>query len=162
MKLRTQKGSTTVEFAIVGSVLLLMIFAVLDIARAYYVYAMLDEVTRRAARLAAVCPVNDPAIRPLALFNAAGDTSQSSLIAGLTPAQLVVDYLDTNNATVADPTTPQGFLEIRYVRARVVGFNLQMVMPFLGPLSTITMPQFEYIMPRESLGIPRQGAITPC
>ena len=162
MKRLTQKGTTTVEFAIVASIVMLIIFGVLGIARAFYVYAMLDEVTRRATRLAAVCPINDPSIQSLALFNASGSTAESSLVRGLTPGNVVVDYLDENGAVVGAPTTPEGFIEIRYVRARIVGFSLQMFIPFLGPLSTVTMPQFESVLPRESLGIPREGAVTPC
>lgn len=157
---RWQKGITTVEFAIVAAVLFMMIFGVLEIARGYYVYSILDEVARRGSRLAAVCPVNDPAVPQLAVFNPSGDGSDSPLVKGLSPANVVVDYLDASAAVVSNPATT-GFAQIRYVRARIIGFQHTMIVPF-GTITTIQMPEFESILPRESLGIPREGAITPC
>lgn len=161
MSRRHQSGLTTVEFAVVAVVLFLMIFGVLEIGRALYVYSMLDEVARRGSRLAAVCPVNDPAIPQLAVFNSSGDGSDSQLVKGLSPANVVVDYLDANAAAITDPATA-GFAQIRYVRARIVGFQHSMIVPFRGSGTTFQMPEFESILPRESLGIPREGAITPC
>lgn len=157
-----EEGATTVEFAIVASVLFMMIFGVFEVGRAYFVYSSLDEVTRRGARLAAVCPVNDPAISQLAVFNASGDGTESALIAGLTPAHVVIDYLDAGNAVVPNPGDPAGFLQIRYVRARINAFQHQTSVPFIAGLANVTMPEFETILPRESLGVPRDGAITPC
>lgn len=160
MSRRHQTGLTTVEFAIVAAVLLLMIFGVLEMGRAFFVYSMLDDVARRGSRLAAVCPVNDPAVSQLAVFNPSGDGSDSPLVKGLSPANVVVDYLDANAAVVTNPATT-GFAQIRYVRARIVGFQHSMIVP-LGAITAFQMPKFESILPRESLGIPREGSITPC
>ena len=52
MKYFTQRGLSTVEFALVANVVLILMFAVFEVGRAYFVYAMLDEVTRRGARVA--------------------------------------------------------------------------------------------------------------
>ncbi|MEJ2605027.1 MAG: hypothetical protein P8172_17455, partial [Gammaproteobacteria bacterium] len=41
-----------------------------EIARAYYVYTMMNDGTRRGARVAAVCPINDPAIARAAVYRA--------------------------------------------------------------------------------------------
>jgi len=155
-------GMTTVEFAIVAVVLFTMIFAVFEVGRGFYVYAMLDEVTRRGARVAAVCPINDSAIPQLAVFNASGDASSSNLVNELTPANVQIDYLDANGNVVGTPTTPEGFIQIRYVRARIVGYNHTVAVPFLTSFTNIQMPAFDAILPRESLGIPRDGAVTTC
>ena len=64
-----QTGLSTVEFALVAAVLFTMMFGVIEIARAFFVSSALDEATRRGARMAAVCPVNDPAIFQAAAFN---------------------------------------------------------------------------------------------
>jgi Flp pilus assembly protein TadG len=162
MTIRRQRGATTVEFAIVGLVLMVMIFGVFEVGRAYYTAAMLEEVTRRGARLAAVCPINDPAIAQLAILNASGDTGNSQLINGLAPGNVVIDYIDEDNAVVADPGSTAGFLTIRYVRARISGFTYQLSVPFVAGIATLPMPEFTYLLPRESLGVPREGAITPC
>lgn len=159
---KRETGITTVEFAIVASALFLMIFGVVEIGRAFYVYAMLDEVTRRAARLAVVCPVNDPAVPQMAVFNSSGDPSDSSLVYGLTPAHIVIDYIDAANNVIASPANPASFIQIRYVRARIVGFDHTVAVPFVMGLGSIRMPEFESVLPRESLGIPRDGVVTPC
>jgi hypothetical protein len=162
MVINRQRGATTVEFAIVGLVLMVMIFGVFEVGRAYYTAAMLEEVTRRGARLAAVCPINDPAIAQLAILNASGDTGNSQLINGLSPGNVVIDYIDGDNAVIADPGSTTGFLTIRFVRARISGFTYQLSVPFVTGIATLPMPEFTYLLPRESLGVPREGAITPC
>jgi hypothetical protein len=123
---------------------------------------MLEEVTRRGARLAAVCPINDPAIAQLAIMNASGDAGQSQFINGLSPANVAIDYIDESNAVVTDPASTAGFLSIRFVRARISGFTYELSVPFVTGIATLPMPEFTYLLPRESLGVPREGAITPC
>jgi hypothetical protein len=150
-----QNGLSTVEFALVAN-------AVFEVGRAYFVYATLDEVTRRGARVAVVCPVNDPAIGQMAVFNASGDAGPSSLVNGLTPAHINIEYLDQNNNVVANPADASGFIQIRYVRVRVVGYQHQMVVPFVSGITNFFMPEFAAVLPRESLGIPREGSVTPC
>jgi hypothetical protein len=160
--MRRSRGTTTVEFAIVAAVLFTMIFGVFEVGRGYYTYAMLDEVSRRGARLAAVCPVNDPAIPQLAIFNPSGVGSDSPIVFGLAPGNVVVDYLDANSVVVGNPADPANFPAIRYVRVRITGFVYQVNVPFIAGAGSVAMPEFETILPRESLGVPREGAITPC
>ena len=162
MSWHRQRGITTVEFAIVAVLLFTMIFGVIEVARGYYVYTMLGDVARRGARLATVCPINDPAVPQMAVYNASGNTGGSSLVKGLVPANVVIDYLDANGTVVTTPGDPASFPQIRYVRARVVGFEHTFVVPFAAGISSLTMPEFESILPRESLGVPREGVITSC
>jgi len=85
------RGITTVEFAIVASVLMVLLFACIEFGRATYTFAALNEGTRRAARLAAVCPVNDPKIT--AAVNFMG-------VAGFANTNVNVDYLDASGASL--------------------------------------------------------------
>ena len=62
-----QQGLATVEFAIIGMIAMVVLFAVFEVARVFFVYNMLEEATRRGARLAAVCAINDPAVREIAI-----------------------------------------------------------------------------------------------
>jgi Flp pilus assembly protein TadG len=162
MNMQRSRGTTTVEFSIVAAVVFTLIFAVLEVGRGYFIYSMLEEVGRRGSRLAAVCPVNDPAVPRLAVFNASADASPSQMVRGLTPGQVVIDYLDTNGVTVADPSNPANFTSIHYVRARVIGYVFSVNVPLLAGIADVTMPDFESILPRESLGVTREGVITPC
>jgi Flp pilus assembly protein TadG len=150
-----QHGLSTVEFAIVAAVLFMLIFAVIEVGRAYFVASALDEAARRGARMAAVCPINDPAIAQAAAF-------ESALVYGLDPSDIAVEYLDVDGALIINPADPANFRLIRYVRVRVVGFQHQMFIPLVSPLTQFTMAEYATVLPRESLGIPRVGAITPC
>ena len=121
----------------------------------HYKLPVLDEASRRGARMAAVCPVNDPAISQAAAFN-------NAMIPDLDAGDIVVEYLDGAGANVGAPGTAAGFRLIRYVRVRVVGYQHQMFIPFVTALGPFFMPEFAAVLPRESLGIPRTGVITPC
>lgn len=150
---KTQQGMSTVEFALVAVVLFTMIFGVIEIARAFFVTSLLDEATRRGARVAVVCPINDPAIFQAAAFN-------NTLIPDLDAGDITVEYLDDANAVIANPADPVAFRSIEFVRVRVVGYQHQMFIPFVAAL--IVMPEYATVLPRESLGIPRTGAVVPC
>jgi len=150
-----QRGLATVEFAIVALVLFMMIFAVIEVGRAFFVASALDEASRRGARMAAVCPVNDPAISQAAAFN-------NAMIPDLDAGDVVVEYLNATGANVGAPATAAGFMQINYVRVRIVGYQHQMFIPLLTVLGPFFMPEFAAVLPRESLGIPRTGVITPC
>lgn len=150
-----QRGVTTVEFAIIGALLMTVLFAVIEFGRAMFVMNTLTEATRRAARVAVVCPVNDPAAAQAALLDRG---SGSSVINGLTTDNIIIEYLDAFGGVVADPVG--SFMSIRYARARVVDFTMPLIIPFIMP--SIQMPGFAATLPRESLGIPREGVVEAC
>ena len=63
-------GITTVEFSIVATVLFVTLFAVMEFSRLMYTFVALAEGTRRGARLATVCPLNDAGITSTVNFAA--------------------------------------------------------------------------------------------
>jgi hypothetical protein len=152
-----QTGLTTVEFAIVGMIAMIVIFAVFEIARVFFVYNMLEEATRRGARLAAVCPINDPAIAEIAVFNNSGGGANSAVVQGLSTANIEISYLNDAGTVIADPVGNYG--DITYVRARITGFQHQLLIPLF--FRAFTTPPFPATLPRESLGVSKDG-ITPC
>jgi hypothetical protein len=155
---KRQRGITSVELAIVGLLFFIVMFAVLEVGRLFFVLNSLDEATRRGARMAAVCQVNDAAITQVAVFNQSGDASASSLVAGLEPADIQIRYLDVNGSPVGLPATDD-FEDVRYVEASVVGFQHQLIIP--TRFTTFILPDFRTTLPRESLGVSRDG-FTPC
>lgn len=155
MNINRQNGLSTVEFALIAAVLFVLIFAVIEIGRAFFVASALDEASRRGARMAVVCPVNDPAIAQAAAFN-------NTVIPDLDAGDIVVEYLDAAGAVVGAPATVAGFRLVRYVRVRVVGYQHQTFIPLVTAMGPFVMPEFAAVLPRESLGIPRTGVITPC
>jgi len=158
MRLGKQSGITTVEFAIIGATMLLVLFGLIEIGRAMFVLNALGESTRRAARVAAVCPINDPAIKEVGLFNAPGGGATAQIVGGLTAANFAVEYLDSNGNVIGDPNA--SFTQIQFVRTRIVGFQHQMLIPFATTF--FNTPDFATTLRRESLGVPRSGVIQPC
>jgi TadE-like protein len=150
---RRQQGLTTVEFAIVALLALMTMLGSLEIARAFFVYNALAEATRRGARVAAVCQVNDPAIKQIASFNASG----TPLVGGLTPANIAVEYLNATGGVLADPMGSFGL--INYVRVRIVGFTHTLLIPLF--FTTFPTPSFATTLPAESLGV-WPGGFSPC
>lgn len=155
---RRQRGLTMVEFAIIGALALLMLFAVIEIGRAVFILNALGETTRRTARIAAVCPINDPAIWEVALFNGPGGGTGSRVVGELVPGNIRLEYLDRNGNPIADPVGSFG--QIYFVRARIVDFQHRMLIPFADYI--FATPDFSTTVRRESLGVPREGSIIPC
>ncbi|WP_394175074.1 TadE/TadG family type IV pilus assembly protein [Thalassotalea litorea] len=149
-----QQGVYTVEFAVVGAVFFLFLFAVLEIGRLFFTWNVLTEVSRRGARLATVCNLladtSDPAsietpipMSELAVF------ADYNLLPNLTTNNLRIRYLK-DNADDADSHT-----EIQFVRAEIVNYQHDLLIPFVS--LTLNSPTFATTLPRESLGVTRWG-----
>jgi Flp pilus assembly protein TadG len=149
MSKRSERGTTTVEFAISGAVIITVILAVIELSRAMFMLSVLSEGTRRGARVAAVCPINDPAI---------AQTTRFANIPGLTTQNVAVEYLNQAGTVIPNPTGNFGTIE--YVRVRIVNYQMQLWIPFVSAI--FPSPQFAVTLPRESLGVPRTGVVTPC
>lgn len=137
MRTRTsQRGLTTVEFAVVGVVFIMVLFAVIEFGRIVFTMNMLQEGARRAARVAAVCAINDPAI--------AGKAS----LPGLHELNVDVQYL------------PHDGVPNRFVRVTISGYVMRIAIPFINP--EFAAPEFSVTLPAESLGVPGVGTAPPC
>jgi Flp pilus assembly protein TadG len=130
------RGITTVEFAVVATVLFMTLFGVIEFGRVMYSFAALAEGTRRAARLATVCPLNDAGITSTASFASLPNFNSSNV---------QVQYLDANGNSTGT------YALIAYVRVQIVGYSIPLSIPFVNP--TVTAPAFPVTLPRESLGV---------
>ena len=155
--IKRQQGLTSVEFALIGLLAMIVMFGVIEIGRLAFVFNALEEATRRGARVAAVCQVNDPGIAEVAIFNPSGGGANSALVAGLTTADVVVEYLNQAGATIGDPIG--NFALIRFVRVSINAFNHQLLIPLMG--GALTLPNSVSTLPRESLGV-WPGGFSPC
>lgn len=156
MNASRQHGVTTVEMAIVAALLMVVLFGVIEVGRLFFVVNALEEATRRGARVAAVCQVNDPAIQHITIFNDSMDSGPSGMISNLTPADIQVNYLADDGSVVADPMAD--FFAITFVRVEVSSYQHELLIPFF--YRTINLPSFATTLPRESLGVTRQGFTT--
>lgn len=143
-----QSGLVTVEFALIGSLFFIILFGIIEFGRLLFTWNTLEEVTRRAARLAVVCPIGQEAdVIDEAIFN-------GTILNGLTAANVNIEYLDDNFAatTVLE--------EVRFVRSRIQNYQHQMLIPLLPQSVTtlLTAPTFTTTLPSESLGITATGS----
>jgi len=149
MRMRaSQRGLTTVEFAICGAVLLILMFGVIEFGRIIFTLNVLEEGARRAARVAVVCQVNNGAVESAARFVSLPGTAPS----------VAVEYLNTSGAVIGNPTG--SYSQIRYVRVRVFGYQMPLALPFLN--ASFSAPEFSSTLPSESLGVPNFGAVPAC
>jgi len=153
---RNQLGMSTVEFAIVGSTFFLILFAVVEFGRLMFVLNTLDEVTRRGARLAAVCPIDNASqsfVQDQARFN-------GNHLNGLTAEMVDLAYLtaDGSPADLSDITA--AIPSIRYVRASINNYQHQLLVPILN--LTVPAPDFSTTIPSESLGVHPDGSSASC
>lgn len=134
--------------AIVGSLFFMLLIGIIEVGRLLFTWNTLNEVTRRAARLTAVCPIGETArIQNIATFN-------GNIISGLAPEHVIIRYLNTAGNIIADPTTDFG--NIRFVQASISNaFQYQLLIPFATQL--LTPPDFQTTMAAESLGISPAG-----
>ncbi|MGR5131304.1 TadE/TadG family type IV pilus assembly protein [Vibrio alfacsensis] len=144
---RHQTGITMVEFSIVGSLFLLLLFAILELAIFVFHLQSMNDISRRTARIAAVCVVNDTDIKPLALSEGAPP--------GFSAENIKLDYLNKNGLAISDPVSDHA--DIRYVQARIIDFNYGFtpLLKFLGENGIVPIQDFRTVLPAESLGVLR-------
>ncbi len=145
--MKKMRGLYMVEFAIVGSLLLMLLFGCLEFGLVTYSMAALNEGTRRAARLAAVCPLNDPKITSAVNFMGVYGFNNAT--------NVLVTYLDASGATLTAPTIGS----VIYVKVSVQAYTIPLVIPGLS--QSITSPSFAVTLPAESLGVSNAGS-TAC
>lgn len=153
MKIKSQRGAHTVEFAIVGAMFFILLFAAIEFGRLLFTWNTLGEASRRGARVAVVCPIEHGAIRRVALFDSNGSTGSSPILPDLSEANISIDYLDDSGVPLVDPAG--SYLEIAYVRSEVVGYQYHLIIPFF--VQEFEMPPFTTVLPRESLGVSPEG-----
>jgi Flp pilus assembly protein TadG len=143
--MKHQQGIYAVEFSIVAGVFFLLLFSAIEVGRLLYTYSVLQEASRRAARLAIVCQTSTN-IDNIALFNGI------NLVPNLGPSNLAIYYLK------ADGSTATGS-DIELVRAEIQNYQHTFLVP--GLTRTLNSPIFSTTFSRESLGV-FPGGTTTC
>jgi Flp pilus assembly protein TadG len=134
------RGTTSVEFAIVGLSFFIVLFGIIEVARFAFMWNSLAEATRRGARLAAVCNAAAAGtVQSVAVFGT-GAPGASSLMPGLSDANVTVTY----GAAPVLPETTQ------FVTVAITGYTFQLNIPLLN--LSLPAPAFTTTLPTESLG----------
>lgn len=186
-----RRGAITVEFSLLSLLFFTLLFAVMEVARAMYLLSTLQEVTRRAAALAAVSDFSNPAVMDQVRQTALMRTGPGLLTLGqpVTDAHLRIDYLSlarAANGELALTPIPSGSLPacvararlnciadpngascIRFVRVRLCAPNGNSCDPVryqsVMPLFSLaaTLPTATAIARAESLGLQAGSALCP-
>jgi hypothetical protein len=166
-KINRQKGAVIVEYAIAALLFTGLLFTVIEIGRWLFIWEALNEATRRGARIAAVCPVNDPYIRTATVF---GDpdvsgTQSSPVVPGLSTNDVTITYYKATSAgktlissPASVPLTDIDLVQVEIQRASGANYSHNHLAPSLckgcarlfGGL--IFAPKFSTLIPKESLG----------
>lgn len=143
MKLKKVQGIAIVEFTIISTFFLFLIFSILSVGMMMFSMQAVSEATRTAARMAAVCPIGDTGIKDYVADN--------SLVSMVGVDNIEIEYLDEDSNVLASPNID----DVRFVRARAVGLNYQLtsILDFLGTSGLMSIPSFETTIPSESLGV---------
>ena len=149
------RGMFIVEFAIVASVLFVVLLAAIELSRMIWIWNTVDEATRRGARLAAVCEIGHSDIPEATIFASSGETT-SPILRGLEKCNVCVEYLNVDGTVLGTPA----FEDVRYVRVSINSnspscqtcpkYDVDPIIPFVP--GTYTLPTFETTLPSESLG----------
>ncbi|PSU36482.1 TadZ/CpaE protein [Photobacterium lutimaris] len=155
---RLNKGATLVEFTIVSTFFFILIFSIIEFGRLLFTWHVLNETTRRTARLATVCQITSYEQQ---------QTITSAIINGVplpnfTSTNIRLHYLDNlGNIITGDLTDTTLSSQIKYVQASINSYQIALIIPLATFDITFTAPEFKTILPRESLGVTRTG-FTDC
>lgn len=128
-----QRGAAVVEFALVVSLLTLLLFGAIEIARVVWAWNAAGDATRLGARLAVVCDLNAAAIK------ARMAQRLTSLNAG---ANITITYSPSGCSAQAAP-----YCEA--VTVALAGSTPDAAIPFVS--FTPTLPPFTTTLTRESM-----------
>ena len=118
-----QQGVYTVEFAIVGAVFFLLLFAVIEVGRLFFVWNVLTEASRRGARLATVCYFDHDGISAFPQMREAALFDKVPMAPNLSINNLQISYLQMDGTPVIDID------DIDLVRAEIINYQHQLIIP---------------------------------
>ncbi|HDR8962829.1 TPA: pilus assembly protein [Burkholderia vietnamiensis] len=133
---RGQRGATIVEFALISSILVMLLLGIFEFGRVLFYWNTATEAMRLGARTAIVCDVN-----------AAGIVKRvKSMLPILADANVAVTY------------TPSGcdVSSCSFVTLSITNLAVQTMIPFVNV--ALTMPPFTTTLTRESLNSSTGGS----
>ena len=187
---RKQRGVAAVEFALVALVFFLLFFGIVETARAMYIINTLQEVTRRAAMLAANADFSKEAVMQKVRERAIFRDSPGFLVFAqpVTDRHIAIDYMwirKTGNSLAMVPIlsgslpaspevnfancqgNPYSDRCIRLVRVRVCETASADDCEQVGYQNLVSMVPFTFglpasvtVVPAETLGLP--AGVAPC
>ncbi|MBY5946362.1 TadE/TadG family type IV pilus assembly protein [Photobacterium rosenbergii] len=152
--LKNQKGSTLVEFSIIAGFFFMLIFAIIEFGRLLFTWHVLNETSRRTARLASVCQISTAEQQDIKLASIVNNVPLPNF--SVNNIRLV--YLDSLGQEITDDISETvNFNQIEFIEATITNYQVALLIPLATFDINFTAPEFKTILPRESLGVTRTG-----
>jgi Flp pilus assembly protein TadG len=156
---KNERGAALVEFAIVGTIFLTVVFGVLEFGRLLYTHNALRDAARRGVRYATVRKndtAGQTAVKNTVVYGDpnANPATATPVLSGLTTANVVIEYQNYNGLELSSRAT-----------VSITGYQFRFNVPFFG--GNINMPDYRTSLPGESVGyvpcdIPSGTPMAPC
>lgn len=162
-----QRGVAAVEFALVASLLLILLFGIAEFGRMFYVFNTVQEVTRHAARMAVV---NEASVSSRANIKNSALFDQKTMPAGAEVGieNIDIHYLTEELVRISEsklPTTGEDNLSacsdpssnydcIAFVRVSIIGATYAPMVSFFSGINITAFPFSEKEPFRVDLRIP--------
>lgn len=160
---RTSRGQALVEFALVLPIIVLVIFATVDLGRGIYAYNTVANAARDAARVAIVNQTLNAATATCDTLSASvsvqGCAVASSVALGVTTSDVTVTYMDATDTTACGSPLVLGCL------AEVtITYGFQPITPVISTLwPSITMSSTSKVpIERVCSNPPSDPSLTQC
>ncbi len=156
---KNERGAALVEFAIVASIFLTVMFGILEFGRLFWTHNALKDAVRRGARYAIVRKEDAASITAVKNMVVYGDpnanpATATPVVSGLTSSNVNVEYKNFNGILLSAQAT-----------VSITNYKFQFAVPLLG--TTVNMPGYRTTLPGESAGfvpcdIPNATPAAPC
>ena len=138
---KNEEGRTLLEFAITGTVFLMVLFGVIEFSRLYWTHNALRDAARRGVRYAAVRrndSAGEQAVKNMVVYgNPNGGTTP--LVNGLTTSNVGIEYVNYNGVQLSSRAT-----------VKITNYKFKFSIPMIG--AAINMPAYRTSLPGESVG----------
>lgn len=156
---KNQRGAALVEFALVATVFLTVLFSVVEFGRLLWTHNALTDATRRGARYATLRKSDSAgtlAVQKMVVYGDpnANPATATPIVSGLTTNDVAVSYANYNGIQLSAKAT-----------VSITNYQFRFAVPMIG--GTLTMPSYKTSLPGESAGqipcdIPTTTPMAPC
>lgn len=153
---KNERGAALVEFAIVATVFITVMFGVLEFGRLFWTHNALRDAARKGVRYAAVRKNDAAGIQAVKNMVVYGDPNGGvqPIVPGLTTGNVSIQYQNYNGLQLSSRAS-----------VSITGYQFQFSIPLLG--GTLNMPAYRTSLPGESVGfvpcdVPAANPLSPC
>lgn len=156
---KNERGAALMEFAIVATVFLTVLFGILEFGRLFWTHNALRDAARRGVRYATIRKNDTAGITAVKNMVVYGDpnanpATATPVINGLTTANVDVEYQNYDGILLSSRATVE-----------INSFQFKFAVPLVG--GTLNMPAYRTSLPGESAGfvpcdIPSGTPMAPC